>query len=447
MGNTIAVKEKILKRKNLPFLKGAVTIATGGFVAKLIGALYRIPLTNLIGGYGIGLYQMAYPFYCLLLTVSATGIPSSISAIVSAETAKGERARNALRPALKLFFWIGLAGTALMVALAPILSFAQGESALTEGYIALAPSVALVSVLSVFRGWFQGQNQMRPTAVSEILEQAVKVGFGLLFAYLYRGNIQKAVAFLLLAVTISESVAVVFMVISYKRVPAPMLLRKNDRVPTKEILKTSVFVTLSSALLPLSNLVESVLLVRLMDGYAENAVALYGLFSGGAVTVINFPVSVCYGVAVASVPSVAKERGNGKEKTKKSVLYAISLTLLISIPCAIGLYLFAPTVVGLVYRALSASEKTTLVRLVRAFSVSAVTHSGAQTASACLTAQGKAKHTVFSTSIGIVLKILLDVLFVSNPKYSIMGAVIASNVCYAVMFLIELIMNMRLTKD
>lgn len=430
--------------KNLPFLKGALTIATGGFVAKLIGALYRIPLTNLIGGYGIGLYQMVYPFYCLLLTVSATGIPSSIATLEAVELAKGDTARNVLRPALKLFLWIGLTGTVLMLAISPVLATAQGESSLVSGYIALAPSVAIVSAISVFRGWFQGRNEMRPTAISEIIEQVVKVGFGLLFAYLYRGNVQKAVTMLLFAVTISEFVALFFMIFRYKRVPAPVPLKKNlVKVPTKEILKTSVFVTLSSLLLPLSNLVESVLLVRLLGEYAENAVALYGLFSGGAVTIINLPVSVCYGVAVASVPSVSKDRAEGNGNTKKSILRALGVTLLISIPCAIGLYLFAPTAVGLIYRALSASEKTTLVRLVRAFSLSAVTLSGLQTASACLTAQGKAKYAVFSTALGVGVKILLDVVFVSNPKYSIMGAVFASNACYAFIFLLNLLFNFR----
>ena len=82
------------------FIKGAMWIATGAFVSKLIGALYRIPLTNLIGGYGIGLYQMIYPLYCLLLTVSATGIPSSISAITAGELSKGDKARSVLGSAL-----------------------------------------------------------------------------------------------------------------------------------------------------------------------------------------------------------------------------------------------------------------------------------------------------------------------------------------------------------
>ena len=430
--------------RNKEFIKGAAWIASGAFISKLIGALYRIPLTNLIGGYGIGLYQMIYPFYCLLLTVSATGIPSSISAITANELVKGEKARRVLGSALKLFTVFGVVGTLSMIILAKPLATAQGESGLKNGYIALAPSVLLVSVISVFRGWFQGNGNMRPTAISEVLEQVFKVGVGLLLAYLYRSDVQKAVTALLFAVTLSELFALFYMLLKFKRVPAPTLF-KNDggRVAMKEILKTSVFVTLSSALLPLSNMIESVFLVRLMNGYTNSAVGLYGLFAGGAVTIINLPVSLCYGIVAITIPTLAKSQ---KAERRKKLLYSLGLTLLVSLPCAIGLYFFAPTVVDLVYRSLSISEKQTLISLIKNFSVSAVTLSCMQTLSGCLTAQGKPRLSTLTTSLGIALKLLLDFILVSNPKHSIFGAVIAANACYALVFVSNLIVNLSLTR-
>lgn len=430
--------------RNKEFLKGAVWIAVGAFVSKLIGALYRIPLTNLIGGYGIGLYQMIYPLYCLLLTVSATGIPSSISAITANELAKGDKARSVLSSAIKLFLTIGLLGSAVMILLAKPLSNAQGESGLANGYIALAPSVALVSVISVFRGWFQGNGNMRPTAISEILEQAVKVCFGLLFAYLYRGNVKKAVTALLFAVTVSELFALFYILLKYKRVHAPTLL-KNDggRVAMKEILKTSVFVTLASALLPLSNMIESVFLVRLMNGYTGNSISLYGLYAGGAVTLVNLPVSLCYGIVAITIPTLAKTQ---QTERRKKLLYSLGLTLLVSLPCAVGLYVFSPTIVDLLYRSLSATEKQTLIRLVKSLSVSAVTLSGLQTLSGSLTAQGKPRLSAITMSLGIAIKLGLDFLLVSKPEYSIFGAVISANACYALVFILNLIVNFRLTR-
>ena len=109
------------------FIKGAITIAFGGFTAKMIGALYRIPLTNLIGGRGIGLYQLVYPVYCLLLTVSATGIPSSLAKLTADRIGKNQSSIPVFRSAMKLFVLLGVIGTAVMALSAPALSKVQGS--------------------------------------------------------------------------------------------------------------------------------------------------------------------------------------------------------------------------------------------------------------------------------------------------------------------------------
>lgn len=440
--------------KGQSFLKGAFTIAAGGFLAKLIGAFYRIPLTNLIGGYGMGLYQMVYPFYCLLLTVSATGIPSSIAKLTAEKRALGVSDEPVFKSAVKLFLLIGGAGTILMIALAPALAAAQDCRGVRSGYIALAPSVLLVSAISVFRGWFQGRNNMFPTALSEIFEQVVKVVFGLLFAYLYMGNVQKAVTFLLLSVTLSELFALGTMIFFYKRTPAPYAgLNGGGRVGKKTILSLSVPVTLSSAILPLSGLVESVLIVRLLKRYAGNAVSLYGLFSGGAVTVINLPVSVCYGIAAASVPAVsaafAKEErsdGRGKSDVFKRVLFSLGITAVMGALSALALFLLAEPVVKIVFRALSKEELKILVRLVKLLSVSALFLSCTQTLSACLTGLGKPKYAAISMAIAATVRLVLDCLLVSNRKISVYGAAIAADVCYLVAFALDLVYNLIITK-
>ena len=429
------------------FLKNAAIIAGGGFIAKILGALYRIPLTNLIGGEGIGLYQLAYPFYCLLLTVSATGIPSSIAALEASESAKGEQGKEVFLSAKKLFAVIGGIGTVLMILFSPFLSFLQGERGLVWGYLCLAPSVLLVSVLSVFRGWFQGKSDMFPTAVSEVLEQLVKVGIGLGLAYLYRDNVQRAVAAILFAVTLSEFAAFFFMLVLSKRRGVRKEQRK-ERLTAKGILKVSVFVSLSSALLPFSNLIESILTVRLLSAYAENAVALYGLFSGGAVTVVGLPVSLCYGVAVASVPRIAKayEGGERGRWLRKKIFSCLAVTLAVSLPCALFLYFFAPTVVALVYRSLAGAEKEILIRLIKNYSISAITLSLAQTLSAVLTGLKQPKKSFFAFLAGAAVKLFLDILLLPQPKLSIMGSVIATNVCYFVAFFLCLVYNLGITK-
>lgn len=428
------------------FLKGAAVIAAGGFLAKLVGALYRIPLTNLIGGYGMGLYQLVYPFYCLLLTVSATGIPSSVARMTAKRRAEGNSTKPLFRTALWLFCLIGGGGTLLMIALAPLLSRAQGNPALTSGYIALAPAVLLTSAISVFRGWFQGRNEMTPTAVSEVVEQVVKAGFGLCFAYFYRDDVFKAVTLLLLSVSISEAVALAGLIVAFMRVPAPFEgWNARERISAKSVLKTSVPVTLASALLPLSNLLDSVLLVRLMGRYTDDAVALYGLFSGGAVTLVNLPVSVCYGIAAALVPANASsgEDERGGREAKRRLGFALFVTLLVSLPCAIGFAIFAPLAVRLVFGALAPTEQTVLVRLVRVFAVSAVTLSCVQTLSASLTGLGKPARSAHSMLVAVIVKTALEAILVARPTFSVYGAAIAADACYLVAFFLDLWYNLK----
>ncbi len=433
------------------FLKGAAWIAAGGFIAKIIGALYRIPLTNLIGGYGLGLYQLVYPVYCLLLTVSATGIPSSIAKLTAERLGQGKSARTLFKTAMKLFLLVGACGTALMILLAPFLATAQGSKQVVGGYYTLAPSVLLVSAISVFRGWFQGRNKMYPTALSEIAEQLVKVGFGLFFAYLFRENVERAVVFLLLSVSLSELFTLFLMFFLFRRIPAPKENAETAQpVTMRAVLKLSIPVTFSSMLLPLSGLLDSVLVPRLLGAYADNAVTLYGLFSGGAVTVINLPVSVCYGIAAASVPSVAAAVARAKtgEQTspRKRIGYALFVTVAISLPCAVGLYLFAEPAAKIIFRSLAGEELTILIRLIRAFSVSALTLSCVQTLSACLTAQGKPQLSALSMLIAVAVKTGVYAVLLQNPEISVFGLAYATNLCYLVAFALDLVYNLYVSK-
>lgn len=421
------------------FIKGAAWIAAGGFVAKVIGALYRIPLTNLIGGKGLGLYQLVYPVYCLLLTVSATGIPSSIAKLTAERIARGENDRAVLKTAMKLFVLIGLTGSLVMVLVAPWLAKMQGSEGVLSGYYALAPSVLLVSAISVFRGWFQGRNHMFPTALSEVTEQLVKVGVGLPLAYFFRDDVEKAVVYLLLAVSVSELVTLVMMAVLYRREKRGELGNEGGRVEMKSVLRLSIPVTLGSILLPLSGLLDSVLAPRLLSAYASDAVTLFGLFSGGAVTVVNLPVSVCYGIAAASVPRVAMVT----EGRRRRVLSSLGLTLLVGGGSALGLYLFAEPAAKIIFRSLEGEELETLIGLIKAFSVSAMTLSAVQTLSACLTAQGKPQYAAISMALAMLVKTALYVFWLRDPTISVFGLAYATNIAYAVAFFLNLLYNLR----
>ncbi len=451
------------------FLKGAVLIAGGGFIAKIIGALYRIPLTNILGGYGMGLYQIVYPVYCILLTVSATGIPSSIAKLTAERIGKKQTVKPLFKTAMKLFVVVGLVGTALMIALAPFLARMQNSKEVTAGYFALAPSVFLVSAISVYRGYFQGKNNMFPTALSEVVEQVVKVAIGLLLARLFRSDVAKAVVFLLLAVSISELVALLLMIWLYRREQRRLPLQNmslhaekdGGKYKMKDILRLSIPVTFSSILLPLSNLIDSVLVVRFLNGFAQDGVALYGLFSGGAITIMNLCVSVCYGVAVASVPAVSQakaeketetgdKRKDGKKKkpsVRKRIFYALGLTVAIALPISLGMYLFAERAVQVVFRSLSGEQLQILTSLTKALALSAFTLSLVQTLSACLTAQGKPQYGAVAMLVSVLVKTGAYCLLFRRAVRSVFAVAYATNLGYLVAFLLDLLYNLYVSKN
>ena len=431
--------------KRQTFLGGAAVIAAGGFVAKLIGALYRIPLTNLIGGHGMGLYQMVYPFYCLLLTVSATGSPSSVAKLTAEKRAAGASDRALLKSAFKLFLSIGAAGTLFMALFAPLLSALQGSPELKGGYFALAPAVFFVSGISVLRGWFQGRNNMFPTAFSEVAEQVVKVGFGLLFAYLYRGDVQKAVTFILLSVSLSELFALLLMLFLFRREKNPFEgLKEGGRAGMKGILRLSIPATLASAVLPLSSLAESVIVVRLLKGYTSTPWGCTGCFRAGRRPSSISPspsVTDRGGERARRFGGGSRGRGRAQKGTARPFRDAGG-----EHPLRRRAVLSGGHGGGVGLPRLSAAEAATLTKLTRVMAVSAVTLSCTQTLSACLTGLGRPGKAALSMGIAAAAKLALDFLLVSRPEISVYGAAIAADVCYLVAFALDLVYNLSVTK-
>ncbi len=428
------------------FLKSVAVITVGSLVAKGIGALYRIPLMGILGGYGMGLYHMAYPLFLVLLTFSSAGIPSAFSRMIARERAQGVEDGTTVKTALKLFALLGLLGSVLMCLFAPQMASLQGDEALVSCYFALSPSVFLVALIAVFRGYFQGKNDMSPTAFSEIVEQIFKASAGLLAAYRFRAEPQKAVACALAAVTLSELCALCYLVLRYRGEWRAKRLRVRTARGT-EIISSALPVMAAAALLPLSQTVDSIVVVRLLARHTARAVSLYGLFSGGALGLINLPATVCCGLAAASVPAVSSCFARGEEEEgRKRAVYALALTLALAIPCALGLYFLAGPAADILYLALSKEDRAVLVSLIRLVAVSAATLAGVETLAASLTGMGKAKYAAFSMLVAVVAKFVLQFLLVGSARFSILGAGIAANACYLIAFSLDLFYTVKKAK-
>ena len=417
---------------------------TAGFVvAKAIGAIYRISLTGALGSYGIGLYQMAYPLFLLFLTCTSAGIPSALSRVIAAESARGQETTGQMRTALRLFALVGLIGSILMGIVAVFMSALQQEENLTACYLALSPSVFLCALVSVLRGYFQGKNDMLPTAVSEVVEQAVKATFGFVAAQAAKSPVEGAVL-ALSGVSFSELVALVVLVQKYRGERRVKSLRK---VRAYSLVQSVLPVMAAASLLPFSRTIDSVVVVRLMARYTGRAVALYGLFTGGVMSLVDLPASLTGGFVAAAIPLVSSSSSKGdNEAAKKNAALALLFTFALSVPCALGLFFFARPVVRLLYASLPEGDLATVVSLVRLSSISAVSLSAVNTLAASLTGMGRAKHAAYAMLAAISVKFALQMLLVSNPALSVGGAAIASNACYLVAFFLDSLYTWRTPK-
>jgi stage V sporulation protein B len=408
--------------KDKSFLKGAFVLAAAAFISKCIGALYKIPMLSTLGSEGVGKYQMVYPVFSLLLT-----IPACAPYVLSKFVAEGKEGSE--RAAFRFFGIFGVAASAFLLFFSWGIASLQKTSAL--GYIALSPALFFASFVYLYRGYFQGQGSMFPTAMSEVIEQIVKVGIGVFILYTSLKNAVK-IPLILLAVAISEGVALCYL----KR-----KAQGGERGWQKGREKIKIFpyffsIFLSLSLFPLCTMVESFILSPLLKGGARG-VRLYGLYTGGALAILSIPTSLCYGFSQAIIPKIAKTKGK-EGSFAKSIFIVFVLSALVGV----ALYIFAPLIVKILFSTLPHTERKILIKLVQLLSISACCLPLLQTASASLTALGHPKKGVVGTALGVAVRLVLDILLVSNEKISIYGGAIAMNLGYFVAFFFDLVYNL-----
>lgn len=413
------------------FVKNAVIISLGGFIAKILGAVYRIPLTNIIGGTGMGLYQMVFPVYCILLDFAGAGLPCGLSKLVAecpAET-RDEEGRKLLKTALFLMAAIGAAGSLFMFALSGALASSQGNAAARLSYIALSPAVFLVALISCYRGYFQGRQNMLPTAVSQIIEQAVKLAVGLSLVSLLAPSAPKAAAGAAFAVSVSEAAALVYLYVKFGKQGKISYADEKGGFGSraKAIFKICLPVTLTAVMIPASQAADSFLIINILSRTSENATSLYGLFSGGVAAVIGVPVALCYGIAVSVLPAVS-EGGDADGKISLAVLLTAVLAGVMAAAC----FFFPNLIVRILFFGLSAEEKSVAAGLLKISSFSVLLLSLTQTTNSVLVGKSKPYLPVLSLSLGIITKIVLELLLLPRERFGIYGAAFSANACYFV---------------
>lgn len=453
------------------FLRGAAVLALAGMVVHVIGALYRIPLTNIIGVDGVGLYQMAYPVYGLLLTLSTAGIPGAISKMVSERLTRGDRrnARRVFHISLLLLAVIG-AGSAVAMAsgsmrIATLIARDSG-SLVQPSMVAAAPALFFVAVLTAYRGYFQGLQHMIPTAVSQILEQLVKIVPGFFIASRFmRYGAQWGAAGAMWGVALSEAVALLYLMAVYaaKRhkeedAGAGDDRRTKSRIHPPEplgriagnLLRLALPMMAGAIFLPLASLADASIVVnRLTDlGYAKGATqALYGILAGMVNVLVNVPSVLSLSICTSLIPAVAEsnERGDFRAVERKSRL-GVKIALLVALPSAVGLAVLSRPILDLLYGPTLTSAQLAVGGDLLALSAAGVVFlSVVQSTNGVLQGIGKVYVPMISLAIGAAVKITLNYFLIGIPEVNIHGAPLGTIMCYLIPTVINLAFVKRTT--
>ena len=448
-----------MAKQSKSIVGGMTVLGMAGIICKLVGVLFSIPLLWMIGADGLGIFQSVFPTYNLLLTVSSAGLPVAISRMVSHYLAKDDP-RNAHRVfgvALCLLAALGLICTILMLSGCNLLALWVKEPESVLGFQVIAPCVALVCVLSAFRGFMQGQQNMVPTAISQLIEQVGKVFISLPLAYMgAQIGLAQGAAGALLGITIVEAVALVYMIILYLRrrgafSAQPQLSTEAPAATSdlaKRLMLISVPITISACIVPLAQFVDSSMLVaRMMDaGIAREAARpLYGLFSGLVIRLINVPTALALAVSMSLVPAIsaAKALEDRSAIASQSDL-GLRFAFLIGLPCSIGMSLLSKPLLAFFYQeTLSAEHLQIASELLSMSSLTVVLFTVVQATSSILQGLHKQRIPMYTLIAGVGCKILLNYVLVGIPSINIHGAPIASIVCYSVSMLPNLYFVMK----
>ncbi len=433
--------------KGRNFIQGAVILTIFGIVGKIVGALYRVPLTSIIGAEGLGLYQMVFPLYSLLLTISSSAFPNAIAKLLSESYAQNNfnKARVIFGTSLKILIWLSSVSFLIVVIFAKYIAAMQGNVHVYKCYYAIAPSIIIVALIASLRGYYQARENMLPSAISGLIEQVAKMAFGLAFAKLFINHGVVMGAFgALLGVTISELVALIYLGFKYAfEHKTKMQKTLENKKYTKTILSTTLPITLGSIVLPLSQFVDSALIVNLLTMLGYNilqATKMFGIQTGVVGSIINMPVVFSLAISSAVLPMISRLKVNDKGEIFSAVKKSIILTLFLGVCSILGLIILAKPIISILYsKSLNEADIELAAKLLKVASFGVCYLSLAQTTTGLLQGMGKFNLPVYALIVGGAVKLILNIILIQMPSINIYGAEIATVLCYAVVSVINLI--------
>lgn len=424
------------------FFSGVAVLTASTLAVKLIGMLYKIPMMACLGSEGMGYFNSAYEIYSLFFVIATTGIPVAISILVSESRARGREREIAriFRISLLILSALGLLGTLIMCIFYRELAALINNSGAAYSILAISPTLLMICVSSAVRGYFQGEQNMIPTAVSQMIEALGKLLLGLGFALIAIANgrtVAEAAAFAVLGLSLGVLASALYLVIyklprpaaKAKMLPATESGAMGDGAIAKRLLEIAVPITLSSTILSLTKLIDMTMILRRLGeiGYSQEAAnAVYGSYSTMAVSIYNLPSTLVTAIALPLVPMLASAIETGERERERSVIStSFRLTAIISFPAGLGIAVFARPILTLLFP-LQAEEIEYTAPLLSLLGISVFLSSMITVTNAVLQAYGQVRKPIISMCVGTAVKLVLSYLLIGMPSVNIYGAPIST---------------------
>ena len=448
------------ENKNQTFVKGALILVCANILVKVIGAGFKIPLTYILGEEGMGLFSTAYTIYSLLFIIATAGLPVAVSKMVSeSRTLKrpGE-VKLILKVSFAILSAIGILGFFILYFFAGRFSVMLSNPRAELGIKAIAPAMLFVALMSAFRGFFQGHQNMFPTAASEVFEALGKLIFGYGFAYYFASTITNdimrinlgaagAVAGVSMGALLGFAVLLVIYAANRKKLYSgkdSSICRSGVEI-AKKLISIAVPITIGASVFSLTSIIDMAMIMRRLEAAGfdpkTTALALYGSYTGYAVPLFNMPPTLISSISISVVPAIAGAYVGGEHSfvsqlTKKSV----KITILFALPCAIGMSTLARPILQAVYTNSNAAQTLSILAIAIVF-VSLV-----MLTNAILQSIGRVNIPVINMVLGGILKIVINYFLVANPNINISGAPIGTNACYILILTLNIFWIVKLMK-
>jgi stage V sporulation protein B len=461
MKNTDMQGSSRAKSSSKLFVSGVLVLTIANVIVKAIGLLFKIPMQHMIGDEGMGYFNSAYTIYTWFYMISTAGLPVAISILVSENRVKGNfrQVKRILRFALLLFLGIGLLGTSLMTGFSRAFASTVSEKAMWC-IIAIAPTLLFVCITSAFRGYFQGYQQMIPTAISEVIESAGKLILGLIFAFWAKNGgyesfciifekygieppdeLPFVAAAAIFGLTVGVFLGMLFMWFVklrfkeeyYNLEYAHLAPEKEQDIPASELLKKifiiALPVTISSSVMSLANLVDLLLMSNLLQASGltpDEAAAAYGNYTTLAVPLFNLPPVLIYPIATAIVPMLTARMSEGRTNDAKNIIFSsLKVAAIIALPCALGMSAMSYPILDLMFPSESAASAAPLLSVL---SIAIFFLGMLSMTNSILQANKKQWLPIISMLSGAAVKLISEYILIST--YGIIGTPISTLLCY-----------------